>query len=133
VAAWVGLRTFRSQRTASDVQLALGIFGEINRYWDRISDKSGSYEFNIGQILAQFEIAAGLFNRSVLTKEATDILGDHIVEVFTHIRTSPGGEGLIEQCRSSHSTFSELNKFIKKKMPQALNAIAFREKKVGQS
>jgi len=125
VAAWVGLKTFRNQRAASDVQLALGIFAEINRYWDRLSENSGSYQYNMGQILAQFEIAAGLFNNKILEEKAAIILADHIVEIFCQIKDSPDGAALLEQCKSSEATFSELKKFINKRAPQALNALKF--------
>lgn len=108
--------------------MALGIFNEINRYWDRITDNLGSFDYNIGQILVQFETAAGLFNRNVLTKDATDILGDHIVEVFTQIQASPEGKGLLDRCRSSGTTFSELTKFSRQRLPQALSALAYTER-----
>jgi len=126
VAAWVGLWTFRNQRTASDVGLALSIFGEINRYWDRLSANSAEYDYNMGQILAQFEIAAGLFNRGVLTSDAEAILADHIVEVFSQIMSSSSGEELLKRCCSATTTFQELQNFIRKKMPQALNSLEFR-------
>lgn len=125
VAAWIGLRTFRNQKTVSDVQVALQIFGEINRYWDRIISGDGSYDYNMGQILAQFEIGAGLFNRNALTKDASVILGDHIIEVFTQIQSSPEGKGLLARCCSSNTTFVELFKFIRRRMPQALNVLDF--------
>ena len=126
VAAGVGLRTFRSQRVVSDVQLALSIFSEINRYWDRLSENLGSYEYNMGQILAQFEVAATLFNKRVLAEKASTILGDHIVEVFSQIKASPEGDALLERCKSADSTFVELHIFIRERMPQALNALEFR-------
>jgi hypothetical protein len=47
-AAWVGLRTFAHQRTANDVQMAVGIFNQINHYWDRLVD-SKNYDYNMGQ------------------------------------------------------------------------------------
>ena len=123
VAAWLGLKTFRNQRVVSDVQLALGIFSEINRYWDRLSQDVGSYDYNMGQILAQFEVASALFNKNVLAEKANSILGDHIVEVFCQIRASSSGQLLIERCRSADTTFSELQRFILKRKPQALDAI----------
>lgn len=132
IAAGVGLKTFRSQRTASDVQMALGIFNEINRYWDRLSEQPNNYEYNMGQILAQFEIASGLFNKNILTDDATLILGDHIVEVFSQISMSPDGIRLLETCQSSHSTFQELKKFIRDRMPQALNTADFHNQRLGR-
>ncbi|WP_156359408.1 hypothetical protein [Sphingomonas sp. Leaf242] len=128
-AAWVGLATFKRQRTASDVDLAFRIFVEINRYWDRLSSDRQLYEYNMGQILAHFEIAAALFNRNILSTNAPSILGDHIVEVFTQIQASDAGKSLIAQCCSSDSTFSELIKFVRNRMPQALSSYGFQEQK----
>lgn len=69
--------------------MALGIFATINSYWDRISDSnSQNYDYDMGQIFAQFEIAARLFNDSILTKDALPILKDHIVEVYESIQSS---------------------------------------------
>jgi len=125
IAAWIGLKTFKSQRTVSDIQLAISIFNEINRYWDRIGDGIGTYQFNMGQILAHCEIGADLFNRNALTKDASGFLGDHIVEIFTMIRSSPEGRALIDQCCSSPTTFEQLQKFVRDRMPQALSALDF--------
>tara|TARA_R110000868_G_scaffold345011_1_gene606096 strand:+ start:496 stop:1050 length:555 start_codon:yes stop_codon:yes gene_type:complete len=128
VGGWIALRTFAHQRTANDVELALSIFAEINRYWDRISENSNNYQYDIGQVLTYFEIACALFNRDVLTKEATIILGDHIVEVFTQMQGDKHSKEFLEKCRSSEATFSELKKFAKQRLPQALNALAFSER-----
>jgi hypothetical protein len=125
IAAWFGLRTFRNQKTSNDVTLALGIFGEINRYWDRISASEGGQEYNYGQILAYFEVACALFNRKILASEANAILGDHIVEVFSILEATENGREIIKKCRSSDSTFEELEKFGKKRFPQALKTLAF--------
>ena len=125
-AAAVGLKTFNSQRTSTDVSLSLTIFAEINRYWDQLSKDASDYDYNMGQILAQFEIASGLFNRGVLTNQATLILGDHIVEVFTQLRASSDGQDLIDRCCSSDTTFEELKRFAASRMPQALNVAQFR-------
>jgi hypothetical protein len=129
VAAWIGLRAYKDQRTTSDVGLALSIFGEINHYWDRLSEDSGKYEYNMGQILAQFEIAAALFNNRILTKDANVILADHIVEVFTQLNSTTEGETLIERCCSSPSTFKELRSFVNERMPQALNSLDFKTRR----
>lgn len=129
VAAWIGLDTFKSQRTASDVNVALNIFNEINRYWDRHSSDPADYSYNMGQILAQFEIAASMFNSKILSSNATQFLGDHIVEVFSQLRSSLQGEELIMRCCSSDKTFVELQKFVKARMPQALNALEFRSRR----
>lgn len=127
-AGYLGIRTFQHQRTSNDVQLALGIFSDINGYWDRIVDsESRHYEYDVGQILAQFEVAASLFNKAILTKDALPILKDHIVESFTHIKMSDEGKGIVQACQSSPTTFEELNKFLKKHLPTALNAASFRE------
>lgn len=129
VAAWVGLATFKSQRTTSDITLALDIFKEINRYWDRLSAEkdSGSYQYNMGQILVQFEIAAGLFNEKTLSGKANIILGDHIVEVFTLLSSSADGKMLLSQCASSPTTYVELRKFMSERMPQALVSLDFKD------
>jgi hypothetical protein len=125
--AWQGLRAFLHQRTTNDVALALSLFAEINRYWDRISSREGDAEYNYGQILAYFEVACALFNRQILTTAANSILSDHIVEVFSILQTSEGGKEILRRCRSADSTFSEIEKFGKLKFPQALRAVAFAE------
>lgn len=127
VAAWLGLRTFFHQRTSNDVSLALSLFAEINRYWDRISTGEGEVEYNYGQILAYFEVACALFNRKILTSDANSILGDHIVEVFATLQASERGREIIKRCRSSNSTFSELERFGKLRFSQALQTLAFAE------
>lgn len=119
IAAWIGLRTFSHQRTVNDVNLALNIFAEINRYWDRLNDKDSDYDYNLGQILAYFEIAANMFRNRILTKAATDILGDHIEEVYVKLQSSDYGKNLIDRCRSAETTFKELKKFIEeRKLPR---------------
>lgn len=125
VAAWFGLKTFRHQKTTNDVSLALGIFQDINRYWDRIASKDGDQEYNYGQILAYFEIACALFNRSILSSHANAILGDHIVEVFMVLQSTEGGKEIIQRCRSADSTFVELEKFGRKRSSQGLTTINF--------
>jgi hypothetical protein len=121
-----GIRIFQHQRTSSDVEMALGIFATINGYWDRISDNnSQNYTYDMGQIFAQFEIAARLFNDSILTKDALPILKDHIVEVYGNIQSSEAGKGFIENCTSSPSTFVELKKFLNSHFPTALLARQF--------
>jgi hypothetical protein len=129
IAAWVGLRTFLHQRTSNDVALALSLFAEINRYWDRISLAQGEAEYNYGQILAYFEIACALFNKNILSSDANSILGDHIVEVFAVLQASENGRAIIKTCKSSSSTFSELEKFGKSRFSQALQTLAFEESK----
>lgn len=126
-AAFIGLRTLRNQLTSSDVSLSIELFKEINRYWDLLSEKGEKYDYLMGQILAHFEIAAGLFNRGVLTEQARLILGDHIIEVFSRLKMSSDGEALIDQCCSSPTTFEELKKFASARMPSALNAIQFQQ------
>lgn len=106
------------------MQLAVSLFNEINRYWDRLVD-TGDYKYNMGQILSYFEIACSLFNRGILTKSANLVLEDHIVEVFTQIQSDTGGQAFIRECLSSPTTFSELKTFFKGRMPQALNAMSF--------
>lgn len=121
--AWFGIKIFKHQRTNSDVQLALGIFSTINAYWDRISDNNGAnYHYDMGQIFAQFETAARLFNDSILTDEALPILKSHIVEVYTTIQSSEEGRKFINQCISSPTTFKELRAFLTDHFPTALLA-----------
>jgi hypothetical protein len=125
IAAWFGLRTFQHQKTSNDIALALSIFAEINRYWDRISSSDADQDYNYGQILVYFEIACALFNRKMLASDANAILGDHIVEVFSILQSTDSGREIIRKCRSSDTTFAELEKFGKKRFPQALKALAF--------
>lgn len=127
-AGGIGIKTFWHQRTAHDVGMAVQIFMEINRYWDRLCEPGCDYKYNIGQVLSYFEIACGLFNRNTLTKDAPNILGDHILEVFTSIQTSPHGKELLDSCRSSPTTFAELRKFADKRFPQALVVQAFSDR-----
>lgn len=127
-AARVGISTFRHQRTSFDVQLALGIFESINRYWDRLVSEPEHYTYNMGQILAQFELAATLFNSDVLTRTAEPILKDHIVEVFALLTTSEEGRRTINACSSSRDTFKELRKFFAKNAPTALRFLDFQER-----
>jgi hypothetical protein len=126
IAAWIGLQSFRQQRTSADVQLALSVFGEINRYWDRIADTdSGQAKHDtahdIGQILGQFELAAALFNRRTLSKAALPILKHHIIEVYTSLINSEHGRKLIDDCRSADSTLVELDSFLKRHLPAEAN------------
>lgn len=130
-AAWFGLRTFAHQRTVNDVQMAVGIFNQINHYWDRLID-SKNYDYNMGQILSYFEIACSLFNRNILTDSANLVLGDHIVEVFTQIIADEKGRKFIDRCLSSPNTFSELKCFFRRRMPQALNSMAFAKGDAGR-
>ena len=131
IAIYVGLKTFRQQRTSTDVQLALGIFSNINAYWDRLTDTAGAnYQYNMGQILAQFELAAMLFNNKTLSKDALPILKDHIVEVFTALQVSEEGKKIIDVCRSSPDTFKELTRFAREHMPTALRVLSFCESEV---
>jgi len=124
--ALFGITIFQHQRTSSDVQLALGIFATINTYWDRITDnKSANYQYDMGQIFAQFEIAAKLFNDAILTDGALPILKDHIIEVYTHVQSTPEGKTFIQNCVSSPTTFEELRKFLKSHFPTALLALQF--------
>jgi hypothetical protein len=126
--AYFGITTFRHQRTVNDVSLALSIFGEINRYWDRITDsRAEDHDYNMGQILAQFEIAAALFNQEILTNTALPILKDHIIEVFSSITTDTYGKELLGRCASSPETFVELRKFSRSHMPTALRFLQHEE------
>lgn len=121
--AWFGIRIFQHQRTSSDIQLALGIFANINAYWDRITDtKSSNYQYDMGQIFAHFETAAKLFNDNILTKEALPILKDHIIEVYISVQSTKEGRDFITNCKSSPRTFDELKLFLKKNFPTALLA-----------
>lgn len=130
IAAYLGLVTFKHQRTSADVQLALGLFSSINCYWDRVTDSSGAnFKYDMGQILAHFELAATFFNNKTLTARALPILKDHIVEVFTAIQVSAEGKHLIETCRSSPNTFKELRAFAAEHMPTALQALSYCEDK----
>lgn len=126
-AARTGLATFRHQRTSFDVQMALGIFDNINRYWDRLASDGEHYTYNMGQILAQFEVAAALFNNGVLTKTAEPILKDHIVEVFVQLISTDEGKRTVSQCSSSPDTFKELRRFLAAHAPTALRALTFQE------
>ena len=128
LAAYIGIRTFQHQRTASDIQLALTVFDDINRYWDRIIDsESKNYDYDMGQVLSHFEVAAALFNKKILTKNALPILKDHIVEVFASIAGTSDGERLIKACCSSPDTFKELRSFLREHSSTALQSLSFRE------
>lgn len=127
VAAYVGLRTFRHQQTTNDVTLALDIFGQINRYWDRAAEPGGGSNYNFGQILAYFEVAAALFNDGVLATQANKILKDHIVEVFSNFQINQSGQKLLDYCKSADTTLDELHKFARANFPEALLAQAFSE------
>lgn len=113
ITACHGISIYKQQRTTSDIKLALEIFETINRYWDRIIDRGDEkYEYNMGQILSQFEVAARLFNDSILTKEALPILKDHIIETYTQIKSHPDGKAMINSLKSSQTTFEHLDKFL---------------------
>jgi hypothetical protein len=121
IASWIGFTTFRQQRTSADITLAFSIFSAINCYWDRLVDDthSRSYKYNMGQILTQFELAAGLFNNKTLSNKALPILKDHIIEVFSSLEHSTDGEKILDACRSSADTFKELRNFAKRHMPSS--------------
>lgn len=111
------------------MRLALSLFADINRYWDRIVDEKGDHKYNYGQILAQFETAAALFNRKILGNEGQIVLKDHIVEVWLSLSSSEHGKELIEQCRSASATFTELESFFKIHQPTALLADKFAQER----
>lgn len=131
----VALRTFAHQRTANDISLAMQVFSEINQYWSRISELDpkdikyiDKYEYNMGQILTYFEISCAMFNKKILTKDASDVLSDHIIEVFSQLESTDNGMRLISKCVSSDETFCELKKFAKCNFPKALKASTFGQK-----
>lgn len=104
----------------------MGIFSSINAYWDRITDtKAANYEYDMGQIFAQFETAAQLFNESILTEDALPILKAHIIEVYTKVQSSEEGRIFIQNCVSSPTTFDDLRKFLRTHLPTALLAQQF--------
>lgn len=123
IGAFLANRSFRHQVTNANIETSLAIFRDINAYWDRITDSGGtSFEYDLGQILTQFELASMLFNRGILTRQALPILKDHIIEVFRGIRGSDLGEKFIEKCMSSDTTLCELKAFMKAHQPTALRA-----------
>jgi hypothetical protein len=127
IAGYVGVRTFQHQRTSYDVSLAMDIFRDINTHWNRVIDgDSKNYYYEIGQILVHFEIAATLFNKRVLTGTALPILRDHIVEVYSALISDVSTAAIVDNCRSSDKTFSELDRFLKKHFPTALTALDHR-------
>ena len=129
IAAYLGFITFGQQRTSGDIQLALGLFATINLYWDRIVDSdSKNYKYDMGQILAHFELASSLFNNSSLSAKALPILKDRIIEVFTAVQSPDEGNRLMESCQSAPDTFKELRILAKSHM---LNAIALLDDCVG--
>lgn len=124
-AAVFGIRTFRYQKSVNDVDLSFRIFSEINRYWDRVIDGSETKDYDYGQILSYFEIAATLLNNGILSKDAEKILTDHIIEVFSDLKSSEAGKALLERCRSSNSTFADLQNFAAKRFTKVLLAQSF--------
>lgn len=130
ITATIALKRFGHHRTVSDVGLALTVFERINFYWDRLDNGTGNSSYNYGQILAHFEVACALFNKNVLTEQAESILGDHIVEVFTALKTSANGKAILSLCKSSDETYDELEKFAQERFPQSLLAQAFGDQKL---
>jgi hypothetical protein len=125
-AAKTAVETLKNQRTTNDVSLALSLFDKINTYWDMAVHSPAQNQYCLGQILAYFETAAGLFNRKVLSKDASEILSHHIIEVWSKMRASPSGDQFINQLRSSATTFDELNKFFREHQSKALADGTFR-------
>jgi hypothetical protein len=79
----------------------------------------------MGQIFAQFETAARLFNDSILTADALPILKDHIIEVYTNVQSTDEGRAFIQNCMSSPTTFEDLRNFLRTHLPTALLAQQF--------
>lgn len=123
----IALKTFRHQRDAHDVGVALSIFVEINRYWDSIINDEENYDYYIGQILAQFETASALIRTGILTHNASLILEDHILEVYANLKEGDATRKAIERCRSADSTFENLEWLMTKRFGKTLNAVRFRQ------
>lgn len=127
-AAKTAVETLKNQRTTNDVALALSLFDKINSYWDMAINNPAQNQYCIGQILAYFETASGLFNRKVLSHHASEILSHHIVEVWSKMRASESGAQFIDQLRSSATTFDELGKFFREYQSKALADDTFRNR-----
>lgn len=125
-AAKTAVETLKNQRTTNDVALALSLFDKINNYWDMAVNNPAQNQYCLGQILAYFETAAGLFNRQVLSYHASEILSHHIVEVWSKMRASDSGKQFIDQLRSSATTFDELNIFFREHQTKTLADGTFR-------
>lgn len=125
-AAKTAVKTLKNQRITNDVTLALSIFDKINSYWDMAIKEPAHKNYCLGQILTYFETAAGLFNRRVLSHDASEILSNHIIEVWSKMRASPSGAEFIDQLRSSATTFDELNIFFQGYQSKALADDTFR-------
>lgn len=121
------LKTFENQRTSNDVQLALNIFERINHYWDRSISDADKRAYYVGQILAYYEVSATLFNRGAMAEDAACILKDHIVEMWAKMLESESSRALIENVKSSSTTFSEMEKFFRSHLPKSLADKTFRE------
>jgi hypothetical protein len=94
--AMIAFQSLENQRSTNDVALALDLFNKINGYWDMVVTNPENNKYYLEQILTYFEVAAGLFNRRVLSDDASEILGHHIVEVWTKMRLSESGKHFLE-------------------------------------
>jgi hypothetical protein len=113
IALAVGYYTFSRQKTASDVEVMLGIFDRINSYWDHyMSDSCKNKEYTLGQILVYYENACFLANNQIISDTAFRCLSDHIYEMWTKLNSDPGFSGTLDSFISAPSTFCEIKKFI---------------------
>jgi hypothetical protein len=108
-----GTYTFSRQKTASDVEVILGIFDRINTYWDLYaSDQCESRGYVLGQILVYFENACFLANNNVISDTAFRCVSDHIYEVWTKMNSDDDTRRLIDSFVSGPSTYCEIKKFV---------------------
>jgi hypothetical protein len=113
VALAFGWHTFSRQKTASDVEVILGIFDRINSYWDiYMSDKCENRSYTLGQILVYYENACFLANNGVISDTAFRCLSDHIFEVWTKLSSTEESRTQLSSFVSAPSTFCEIKKFV---------------------
>ena len=115
IALAFGWFTFSRQKTSSDVETMLSIYGKINEYWDRFIDEkqSSTSVYNMGQILSYFENACFLVNKKIVSRDASACIEDHIYEVWTNLNNRVDSKEYFEKFVSADSTFCEIKKFVK--------------------
>lgn len=123
IALGFGWYTFSRQKTASDVTHVLEIFQTVNSYWDRLNDASkgnttcpNDLRYNIGQILAYFEVLSYLINSGVISNTASDIMSSHVEEIWNRINEREDYKGLIEELTSTDKTFEQTRIFVQSRL-----------------
>jgi len=113
-AAINGVRALNHQRDVDDVKLSYDILKEVSTYWDEMLIDEGNRKFHIGQILMNFEYAASLFNRNTLSKEASEILSQYMIDTMAGFENDEDAGSFVRKLKSDDESLSQLSVFLQK-------------------